>query len=310
MNTQAASPGCPDPETISAFFDGEHEPDDALRAHLNECPDCARRLADYAAMRDRLSQTVASEPDDGFNARIAAFVRAEAGAFEPVVMQRNGDFRDSRAAWILRIAALLMLSAFFVYLLMDRIHENRAESPGRHIVAASPSVPSAVSPASNPGSVSGGDRMIPSMSADPGAGSFVKASLVSDTPFSQQYKIDIAPTLIPAELEGIPEDERIPVPVFFGADEGAMRRIPLHGDPAFDAMQMLESIRRDLTALNVPGLSVTAERRDNSLLTTISLESFDMRMRRTDGAFEFFLMSGESSGDGGPVSFQIEFFCE
>ena len=45
MNTQAASPGCPDLETISAVFDGEFE------------------------------------PDEDFNARIAAFVRA--GAAEP-----------------------------------------------------------------------------------------------------------------------------------------------------------------------------------------------------------------------------------
>jgi len=308
MNTQAASPGCPDLETISEVFDGERQPDDALRAHLNACPDCARRLADYAAIRDHVSQAVASEPDDGFNTRIAAFVRAEAGRFEPFAMRRNDDFRDSRAAWILRIAALLMLSVLFVYLLMDRIHENRAGSAVRRSVAASPS--GRLSAPRNPVTVSGGDRMIHAMSENPRVGSFVKASLVSDTPSAQQYKIDIDPALIPAELEDIPEGERIPVPVFFGADDGAMRRIPLHGGPAFDAMQMLESIRLDLVALDVPGLSVIAESRDNSLLTTFSLESFDMLMRRTDDVFEFFLMSGESSGGSGPVSFQIEFFCE
>ena len=315
MNTQAASPGCPDPETISAVFDGEHEPDDALRAHLNECPDCARRLADYAAMRDHVSRIIASEPDDGFNARIASFVRAEAAALEPVLMRRDNEFRDSRSAWILRIAALLMLSGLFVYLLMDRIHENRAGSAGRHSVAASPAVPSAGSAASNPVSVSGGDRMIPTMFADPRAGSFVKASLVSDTPSVQQYKIDIDPALIPDELEDIPEDERIPVPVFFGTDGDTMHRIPLRGNPASDAMRMLESIRRDLIALDVevPVLSVDTESRGNSLFTTIRLESagkLDMSMRKTDDMFEFFLMSAESSGDSGPVSFQIEFFCE
>ena len=95
----------------------------------------------------------------------------------------------------------------------------------------------------------------------------------------------------------------------------ALRYVPVfRGDPASDAMRILESIRRDLTALDVPGISVDTESRGNSLFTTIRLESagmFDMSVTKTDGLFELFLMHGEpSSEDDGPVFLRFEFFCE
>ena len=75
------------------------------------------------------------------------------------------------------------------------------------------------------------------------------------------------------------------------------------------------TFRQTFSGFTVPSvlISVDAESRGNSLFTTIRLESagkLDMIMRKTDDMFEFFLMSAESSGDSGPVSFQIEFFCE
>ena len=301
MNDQAATPGCPDLETLTAVFDGEHTPDDAVRSHLNACPDCARRLADYAALRGHVSRIVASEPDEGLNARISAFVRAEAAKDAPRFTCSKRDFSDSRAAWIFRIAALVMLSAFFVYLLIDQTHA-RHPSGGR-----SYAVTETVRPSAKP---------IPTLDAEPGAGDYVKARLVSNTPSSRQYAIDIDPMLIPDAFCEIPADGSIPVPLPWPSDldGGTTHRIPLRADPSFDAMRMLESIRRDLAALDVPGLSVDAESRGNSLFTTIRLESagkIDMSMKKTDGMFEFFLMSGSGPDDGdGPVSFQIEFFCE
>lgn len=301
MNDQAASPGCPDLETLTAVFDGELSPDEAVRAHFDACPDCARRLADYAILRGHVSRLVASEPDEGFDARIAAFVRAGAAKDAPRFSASKRDFSDSRAAWIFRIAALVMLSAFFVYLLTDQMHTRRAGG-GRTYDVAETAAPSSGKPMSV-------------LDAEPGAGDFVKARLVSNTPSSRQYAIDIDPMLIPAELGEIPADGSIPVPLprFFEQEDGATRRIELHADPELDAMRMLESIRRDLTALDVPGLSVDTESRGKSLFTTIRLESagsFDMSIRKTDGMFEFFLMSGSAPEDDGPVSFRIEFFCE
>ncbi len=301
MNDQATSPGCPDLETISAVFDGELAPDESVRAHLGSCPDCSKRLTDYEAIRGALSRALASEPDPGMNARIAAFVRAESAGFAPLA-PRERDFSNSRTAWMFRIAALFLLGCFFVYLLTDQIHANRAKS-------ARPSV------AAVAGTVRPSGRPAGTLSAEPGAGDYVRARLVSNSPSERQYAIDIDPALIPAELDGIPGDGRIPLPLssFSAQDDGSMRRIPLHLDPAFDAMRMLESIRRDLTALDVPGLSVDTESRGNSLFTTIRLESagmFDMSMARTDDAFMLFLMSGDSPENDGPVVFHIEFFCE
>ena len=302
MNDQAASPGCPDLETLTAVFDGEHLPDEAVRAHLSACPVCARRLADYAALRGHVSRIVASEPDEGFNARISAFVRAEAAKDAPrfSLSAPKRDFSDSRAAWIFRIAALFILSGFFVYLLMDQMHANRP-SGGRTYAVTESAHPSA--------------KPIPVMDAEPGAGDYVKARLVSNTPSSRQYAINIDPMLVPEVFNDIPADGSIPVPLssFSDPDGDTMHRIPLHADPSLDAMRMLESIRRDLAALDVPGLSVIAESRGNSLFTTIRLESagmIDMSMKKTDGMFEFFLMSGNGPDDDGPVSIQIEFFCE
>ena len=298
MNDQATSPGCPDLETISAVFDGELEPGEIVRAHLGSCPDCVRRLADYETIRGVLTHAVASEPDPGMNARISAYVRAESAGFR-LSAPRERDFSDSRTAWVFRIAALFILSVLFVYLLADQLHVNRTRA-GRLQTAAVETAHPSVRPAS-------------ALAAEPGIGDFVRARVVSNTPAERKYAIDIDPALVPAELGGIPEDERIPVPFSFGTDDGAMRRIPLHGDPALDAMRMLDLIRRDLTALDVPGVSVDTESRGNSLFTTIRLESagmFDMSVTKTDGLFELFLMSGESASEGGPVFLRFEFFCE
>ena len=301
MNDQATSPGCPDLETISAIFDGEHEPDETVRAHLGSCPDCAGRLADYAAIRGALSRAAASEPEPGMNARIAAYVRAESAGFVPID-PREHDFSNSRTAWFFRIAALFVLGGFFVYLLLDQMHANQARTGRLHAAAVEPA------------HVSG--KPLPSLAAESGTGDYVRARLVSNSPSARQYAIDIDPALVPAEFDGIPGDGRIPLLLPSASElgeDGAMRRIPLHLDPSFDAMRMLELIRRDLTALDVPGLSVDTESRGNSLFTTIRLDSagmFDMSMTRTDDAFELFLMSGDDSGNDGPVVFHIEFFCE
>jgi hypothetical protein len=300
MNDQATSPGCPDIETISAVFDGELVPDEEVRAHLGTCPDCARRMSEYRMIRDSVSRAMAAEPDPELNARIAAFVRAESAGFAPV-SPRERDFSNSRTAWIFRIAALFILSGFFVYLLMDQMHANPARNKRPRMAeteaAARPS------------------RPLPALEAEPGVGDYVRARVVSNSPTERRYAIDIDPALVPAELGGIPGDGRIPLllPSVSGQDDGTMRRIPLRPDPAFDAVRMLESIRRDLTALDVPGLSINTESRENSLFTTIRLDSagmFDMSMSRKGDAFELFLLSGDSSAGEDPVVFQIEFFCE
>ena len=298
MNDQATTPGCPDLETISAIFDGELETDETVHAHLGSCPDCVRRLSDYETIRGVLSRVVASEPDPGMNARISAYVRAETAGFS-LSAPRERDFSDSRTAWILRVAALFILSVLFVYLLADQIHAGRIKS-GRLYTASVEQPRPSVRPAST-------------FSTEPGTGDYVRARVVSNSPTERKYAIDIDPALVPAEFGGIPEDERIPVPFSCGADDGAMRRIPLHGDPAFDAIRMLESIRRDLIALDLPGVSVDTESRGTSLFTTIRLESagmFDMSVTKTDGLFELFLMSGETTSDEGPVFLRFEFFCE
>lgn len=298
MNDQATSPGCPDLETISAIFDGEMTPDGNVRTHLDSCPDCAKRLADYETIRGVLTRVIASEPDPGMNARIAAYVRAEAAGFAPSQPPER-DFSDSRTAWFFRIAALFALGFFFVYLLSDQIQANRARSGRLQPAAVAAALPSG--------------RPVARLDAESGAGDYVRARLVSNSPSERKYAIDIDPALIPAELDGLPEHERIPVPFFFGSDDGSMRRIQLHGDPAFDPIRMLESIRRDLTALDVPGVSVDTESRGNSLFTTIRLESagmFDMSMTKTDGLFELYLMSGDGPAEEGPVFIRFEFFCE
>ena len=159
MNDQATSPGCPDLEMISAVFDGEHKPDESVRTHLGSCPDCVRRLADYETIRGALSRAVASEPDPGMNARIAAYVRAESAGLPPVA-PRERDFSDSRTAWIFRIAALFILrfahivphivsltskQPFAAPIVPPRPHTRRRtlpllprRTPPRHMVDAAP----------------------------------------------------------------------------------------------------------------------------------------------------------------------------
>jgi len=301
MNTQATSPGCPDLETISAYFDGELEADETVRSHFSACPDCARRLADYELIRRTVSRALSSEPDPGLNARIAAYVRAENAKLPPPAQTGRKDASDSRTAWIFRIAALFLLSAFFVYLLTDQLKTNRSRL--EHTVTEAPG-PAATTPRSGP---------LPVIEAAPGAGDYVRARLVSNTPSSRQYAIDVDPMLMPSDFDDIPGDGRIPLPMPsepWNGGEGP-KRIPLHGGATPDAQQMLESIRRDLTALNVPGVTVDMESRGKSLITTIHLDTdLDMHVMKTDGMFVFHLRSVIPDYDDTTVMFQIEFFCE
>jgi len=304
MNTQATSPGCPDIETLSAYFDGEFAPDETVRAHFEACPDCAKRLSDYEFIRRTLAGTLLSEPDQGMNARIAAYVRAENAKLPPPARPGRRETADSRTAWIFRIAALFLLAGFFVFLLTDRMQTNR-ELRGRTVARTQ----------SSPNTVPAHRGVTPVLEAEPGAGDYVRARLVSNSPSSRQYAIDVDPMLLPGDFGGIPGDGRIPIPLpsVPGADEDALQRIQLRGDAFADALMMLESIRRDLTALDVPGVTVDTESRGNSLFTTIRLDSdlrLDMNVMKTDGMFEFHLMSGEPGGNDSPVVFRIEFFCE
>jgi len=303
MNTQATSPGCPDIETLSAYFDGEFTPDETVRAHFEACPDCAKRLSDYEFIRRTLAGALLSEPDPGMNARIAAFVRAENAKLPPVARPGRREAADSRTAWIFRIAALFLLAGFFIFLLTDRMQTNR-ELRGR-TVAGTQNVQNAA-PTHHVAT--------PVLEAEPGAGDYVRARLVSNSPSSRQYAIDVDPMLLPGDFGEIPGDGRIPIPLASvpGADD-VLQRIQLHGDAFADALMLLESIRRDLTALDVPGVTVDTESRGNSLFTTIRLDSdlrLDMNAMKTDGMFEFHLMSGTPGGNDAPVVFQIEFFCE
>ena len=304
MNTQATSPGCPDIETLSAYFDGEFVPDETVRAHFEDCPDCAKRLSDYEFIRRTLTGALLSEPDPGMNARIAAYVRAENAKLPPAARPGRRENADSRSAWIFRIAALFLLAGFFIFLLTDRMQTNR-ELRDRTVAHTQTS----------PNTVPAHHGATPVLEAEPGAGDYVRARLVSNSPSSRQYAIDVDPMLLPGDFGGIPGDGRIPIPLpsVPGADEDALQRIQLRGDAFADALMMLESIRRDLTALDVPGVTVDTESRGNSLFTTIRLDSdlrLDMNVMKTDGMFEFHLMSGEPGGNDSPVVFRIEFFCE
>ena len=303
MNTQATSPGCPDIETLSAYFDGEFAPDEAVRAHFEACPDCAKRLSDYEFIRRTLAGALLSEPDPGMNARIAAYVRAENAKLPPAARPGRRDGVDSRTAWIFRIAALFVLAGFFIFLLTDRMQTNR-ELRGRTVARTQTGQNTA--PAHH--------TVTPVLEAEPGAGDYVRARLVSNSPSSRQYAIDVDPMLLPGDFGEIPGDGRIPIPLASvpGTDD-ALQRIQLRGDAFADALMLLESIRRDLTALDVPGVTVDTESRGNSLFTTIRLDSdlrLDMNAMKTDGMFEFHLMSGVPGGNDAPVVFQIEFFCE
>ena len=303
MNTQATSPGCPDIETLSAYFDGEFVPDETVRAHFEACPDCAKRLSDYEFIRRTLAGALLSEPDPRMNARIAAYVRAENAKLPPPARPGRREAADSRTAWIFRIAALFLLAGFFVFLLTDRMQTNR-ELRGR-TVAGTQNIQTALPTH---------QVATPALEAEPGAGDYVRARLVSNSPSSRQYAIDVDPMLLPCDFGEIPGDGRIPIPLpsVPGADN-ALQRIPLRGNAFADTLMLLESIRRDLTALDVPGVTVDTESRGNSLFTTIRLDSdlrLDMNAMKTDGMFEFHLMSGTPGGNDSPVVFRIEFFCE
>ncbi len=98
-------------EQLSAMLDGELPPEEmaAMATHLASCADCARHLAELAALRSALQDTVpdADAPPE-FYARISGLLEAPAGnvvAFRAHPVRRNASWVAAGAA----IAAMLVL---------------------------------------------------------------------------------------------------------------------------------------------------------------------------------------------------------
>jgi len=87
---------CTDPrmkELLGAYALGACPPDEAeaMRAHLDACPSCARALADLQAAREALLTTVPpAEPGPELKQRVMAQVRADAALFAAAQAREGG----------------------------------------------------------------------------------------------------------------------------------------------------------------------------------------------------------------------------
>jgi anti-sigma factor RsiW len=118
---------CGDKEQISAFLDGALPESEAaaVKAHLDDCPECRKEMAAYGKLTDLLRGMPAVEPSDGFNREFWRKIEAENTRQSRWRIFRPGTWGWRPAAAF--AAVLLVVGGITVY---------RAMPPARVIVVS------------------------------------------------------------------------------------------------------------------------------------------------------------------------------
>jgi hypothetical protein len=135
-------------ERLSAYLDGELRPDEmsAVAAHVAACPECAARLAEFAAVDEAAAALAATAPSGYFEA-LPGRMRAR---LEP---RRSGVRR--LPAWTWAAAAALLLAVVTPLTLSKRPSLQMEPSPARErpAVAPPPTLEALAQPQSAPAAV-------------------------------------------------------------------------------------------------------------------------------------------------------------
>lgn len=118
-NMQARRDGCPDIESVSAYFDGELDASSPEARHIATCQECAKELKVFADLAARLKASMAAAVPADLNFRIARAIRDER---ETSSKYRGIPF--SRLA--LRMAALFALTCGAT---MFYLHSGKPAAP-------------------------------------------------------------------------------------------------------------------------------------------------------------------------------------
>lgn len=118
---------CPDPETLSAFFDRETNLSADIKAHIDVCAICKKRLDDYDAMSNALKKRLSSAVSDSLENRIKALVH------ERIEREQSKPSLIPFKPLALRIAAILVIGCgLSVYFIGRMLHVTKK----RPVVAA------------------------------------------------------------------------------------------------------------------------------------------------------------------------------
>ncbi|MFI4945368.1 MAG: zf-HC2 domain-containing protein [Burkholderiales bacterium] len=118
-------------ERLSAYLDGELRPDEmsAVAAHVAACPECAARLAEFAAVDEAAAALAATAPSGYFEA-LPGRMRAR--------LEPRGSAMRRLPVWTWAAAAALLLAVVTPLTLMKRSSLQMEPSPAREQPAAAP----------------------------------------------------------------------------------------------------------------------------------------------------------------------------
>ena len=125
--------GCPSPETLSAFYDGEAVQED-LRAHIDSCEKCRAAIRDFEAIDKALAASLDSNTPPDIGQRILIRVH-------DVLKDDAGTGLHLRSGFYFRIAALFAVLGIAGVI----IWRDHSAKKSQEIIAAKPRVMSSAS---------------------------------------------------------------------------------------------------------------------------------------------------------------------
>lgn len=169
--------GCPSPETLSAFCDGEDLPS-GIREHIASCGECQTAIREFEAIDRAIDSALASNIPPDIDQRILVRVRK-------ALKEESAAGSGARlcSGFYLRIAALfavLFIAGSFIW--RDYSAKKHFRTPAQPRVMPSASVPAELSPRFGSIDVRDLDTVNFSSTPDPGEFSHAPSDPLSEAP--------------------------------------------------------------------------------------------------------------------------------
>lgn len=290
---------CPTIEYLSACFDGEAVPDEAARSHIAQCPKCTAYLNECAKIREVVSRQNDIQVPDDLNKRISQYIHEQKDAVCTVPSKEWHGHSNEKFAWVLRIAALIAMAAFFVYLVVDNRRVNAEKQLRRQAVStevqqppfanhnSGPSVPVLSAPSNNLiRRVSTGDS-----GHEPSLGNMLDVSplLLQSDPFDGVSRLQLNSSIQPTRYHGTIDVRDI------------------------SAGELYPQLRNALSEMDLPGVFFKVSRERNIVYAEIEIRSEKkLYLIRDENTLELKFINDTESANGriaSPVHYELEFIC-
>lgn len=290
---------CPGEEELGAWLDGEETARGDIAAHVAECPSCRKTVEDYKRLGEAFARVLSSEIPDTLESGILSRIRME--------QPPRQSYVKSHLPWILRIAALIAMAAFFLYLVIDRHETQKAHiaatsgQPSRTAPSATNSAPSV---SSNP--VARSTPSYPVLSA-PANNLIRTVGTNSDGYSSGATALDVDPILLQSMSSVLSSFELNPPE----SPECVHKTFDLSEDVT--AGVFYPQLRNALASMDVPNVSFAVRRLNDHVTAVVEIHSANrLSLVRHNNTLEFRVIRGEDSDSvqASSVRYELEFICK